>query len=89
MKIHHLRNATFVIESGSNNILVDPMLSDKGKLPPFSYLKHKALRNPIVPMPQNASRILDRVTLCIITHSRKWCVEACSPLWESAPFGQI
>ncbi|MCU0598413.1 MAG: hypothetical protein MUE70_04035 [Desulfobacterales bacterium] len=33
MKIHHLRNATFVIESGKHFILIDPMLCDKGKLP--------------------------------------------------------
>jgi len=33
MNIHHLRNATFVIESGDAFILVDPMLSGVGKLP--------------------------------------------------------
>ena len=36
MKIHQLRNATFIIESGSNHILVDPMLSEKGNLPTFT-----------------------------------------------------
>ena len=76
MKIHHLRNATFVIESRSNHILIDPMLSDKGELPPFAFFKHKAFRNPIVPMPKKASRILDKVTLCLITHSQKWGIEA-------------
>lgn len=76
MKIHHLRNATFIIESGSHHILIDPMLSDKGELPPFAYLKHKARRNPIVPLPENAGRILDTVTLCLITHSQKWGVES-------------
>ena len=32
MKIHHLRNATFVIESKSTFILVDPMLGKKKQL---------------------------------------------------------
>jgi len=38
MKIHHLRNATFVIESGTHFILIDPMLIEKGKLAPFSII---------------------------------------------------
>ncbi len=75
MKIHHLRNATCVIESGSSHILVDPMLSKKGELPPFAYLRHNPRRNPIVPLPDNASQILDRVTHCLITHSQKWGIE--------------
>jgi len=70
MKIHHLRNATFVIESGANFILVDPMLSGKGKLPPFAYFRHKLKRNPIVSLPDNASQILNKVTQCLITHSQ-------------------
>lgn len=75
MKFHHLRNATFVIESGQNFILVDPMLSEKGKLPPFAYLRHKARRNPVVPLPETASVLLDRVTLCLITHCQKLGIE--------------
>ncbi len=75
MKIHHLRNATCVVESGSNHILIDPMLSKKRELPPFAYLRHKPTRNPTVPLPKNASQILDRVTHCLITHSQKWGIE--------------
>lgn len=75
MKIHHLRNATFVIESGSNNILVDPMLSGKGQLPTFTYFRHTPERNPIVELPENALQILDKVTLCLITHSQKLGIE--------------
>ncbi len=75
MKIHHLRNATFVIESGVNFILIDPMLSGKGELPPFAYFRHKYRRNPTVPLPDNAHEILDKVTHCIITHSQKLGIE--------------
>jgi len=53
MHIYHLRNATFVIESGENFILIDPMLSKKGKLPPFAIIRHKPKRNPTVSLPEN------------------------------------
>lgn len=76
MKIHHLRNATFVIESGSNRILIDPMLSEKGKLPPFAYLRHKPERNPVVPLPDSAAQILNSITCCLITHSRTFGIKA-------------
>ena len=75
MKIHHIRNATFVIESGTNHILIDPMLSEQGTLPPFAYFRHKLMRNPLVPLPDNASVILDKVTLCLVTHSQKFGIE--------------
>ncbi len=72
MKIHHLRNATFIIESNDYHILIDPMLSDKGALPPFTYLAHKPRRNPLVSLPENASGLLEKVTHCLVTHSQKW-----------------
>ena len=75
MKIHHLRNATFVIETGTNFILIDPMLSGKGELPPFARIRHKSKRNPIVSLPDNASEILNKVTHCLITHSQKLGIE--------------
>ena len=76
MKIHHLRNATFVIESGNSHILIDPMLSEKGKLPPFARFRHKSQNNPIVPLPDNAAHILSQVTHCLITHSQKLGIKA-------------
>jgi len=76
LKIHHLRNATFVIESEPHFILIDPMLSQKGELPPFARFRHRAQRNPIVPMPSNAAGILEKITLCLITHSQKFGIKA-------------
>jgi L-ascorbate metabolism protein UlaG (beta-lactamase superfamily) len=76
MKIHHLRNATFVIESGKNHILIDPMLSEKGKLPPFALFRHKPEYNPTVSLPDNASQILKKVTRCLITHSQTFGIKA-------------
>lgn len=75
MQIHHLRNATFIIESRDLLILIDPMLSDKGELPPFAYFKHQAKRNPTVDLPENTEKILAKVTHCMVTHSQKWGIE--------------
>ena len=76
MRIHHLRNATFVIESGQYHILIDPMLSDRGQLPSFARIRHRPQRNPLVPLPPNAPDILAKVTHCLITHSQKLGIRA-------------
>ena len=76
MKIHHLRNATFIIESGKDFILVDPMLGVKDSLPPFSRFRFKSLRNPLVDLPSNAESVLKKVTHCLITHSQKLGIKA-------------
>ncbi len=69
MKIHHLRNATLIMEVGTHVILVDPMLGQKGEAsPPFTLFRFKPLRNPIVNLPDNAAKLLDTVTHCLITH---------------------
>jgi len=68
MKLHHLRNATFIIESENDFILIDPMLGQKGKLAPFSFIRQKARRNPLVSLPENAHQLLEKVTQCLITH---------------------
>ena len=59
-----------------NFILIDPMLGAKGSLPPFSRIRFKALRNPLVELPPNASPILEKVTACLITHSQKYGIKA-------------
>jgi len=69
MKIHHLRNATMVIESGDKVILIDPMLGRRGTAgPPFTLFRFKPQRNPIVDLPDNAMDIVEKTTHCLITH---------------------
>ncbi len=68
MKIHHLRNATLVIETNEHVILVDPMLGKKGSGLPFSLFRFKPKRNPTVDLPSNSNEILEKVTHCLITH---------------------
>ncbi len=76
MKIHHLRNATCIIESNDINILIDPMLGAKNSLPPFSYFRFKRSRNPLVELPVNSDDQLNKVTACLITHSQKFGIKA-------------
>ncbi|WP_430426390.1 MBL fold metallo-hydrolase [Maribacter litoralis] len=69
MKIHHLRNATMVIEAKDQFILVDPMLGEKGTAgPPFTLFRFKPKRNPILDLPNSAMEIVNKTTHCIITH---------------------
>jgi L-ascorbate metabolism protein UlaG (beta-lactamase superfamily) len=69
MKIHHIRNATLLLETGDKVILVDPMLGGKGEAaPPFSFIRFKPKRNPIVDLPANAAATLEKTTHCLITH---------------------
>ncbi len=76
MKIHHLRNATFVIETGDSIILVDPMLGEIGTIPPFSIIRFKASKNPVVALPNNSLEILEKVTHCVITHKHPDHIDA-------------
>ncbi|AWK07212.1 MBL fold metallo-hydrolase [Flavobacterium crocinum] len=68
MKLHHLRNATLVIETEKHVILVDPMLGKRKTIPPFTIFRYKPKRNPLVALPKNSRDILSRVTHCLITH---------------------
>lgn len=68
LKIHHLRNATMVIETESDIILVDPMIGPVGTIPTFTFFRFKPKRNPIMAMPASSKQILEKVTHCLITH---------------------
>jgi L-ascorbate metabolism protein UlaG (beta-lactamase superfamily) len=71
MKITQLRNATLIFQIGERHILVDPMLSPKGALPPVRLFDGQRLRNPLVELPAQADEALERVTHCLITHCQK------------------
>jgi L-ascorbate metabolism protein UlaG (beta-lactamase superfamily) len=68
MKIHHLRSATFVIETEKEFLLVDPMLGKKSSIVPFAFFRHKPKKNPTVELPENSKEILSKVTHCLVTH---------------------
>lgn len=68
LNIHHFRNATMVIETEKDVILIDPMLGAKGTMATFTFFRFKAQKNPIAPLPKNCNDILKKVTHCLITH---------------------
>ena len=68
MKLHHLRNATLVIETDQHVLLVDPMLGKRKTIPPFTIFRYKPKRNPLVSLPKNSREILSKVNYCLITH---------------------
>ena len=68
MKIQHFRNATMVIETNEQVLLVDPMLGPKGSMPPFTLFRFKPQKNPIVALPEICKPTLEKVTHCLITH---------------------
>lgn len=75
MNVTHLRNATIVLElktpEGPAVVLVDPMLSAPGQLPPLKYFTRERRRNPLVPLPPVADEVLGRVTHALITHCQR------------------
>lgn len=70
MKIHFVRNATFVMETGDNRILVDPCLAKKGTLPPYTLLRRPPRLNPLVPVPDNSWPLFRTITAGLVTHCR-------------------
>ena len=68
MKLHHLRNATLIIETDKHVILVDPMLGKAASNLPFTLFRFKPRRNPLVELPDNSEAILQKVTHCLVTH---------------------
>jgi len=57
-----------ILESEKDVILIDPMLGDQGIMPSFTLFRHKARRNPTVPLPENTNLLLEKITHCLITH---------------------
>jgi len=68
MKYHHLRNATAILETDSQFILIDPMLGKPGTIEAFTKERFPAVRNPLVELPENAEDLLKKVTHVLITH---------------------
>ncbi|WP_431167102.1 MBL fold metallo-hydrolase [Tenacibaculum halocynthiae] len=68
LKIHHIRNATMVLETEKDVILIDPMLGAQGIMPSFTLFRYKARKNPTISLPNNTNSILNKVTHCLITH---------------------
>lgn len=92
MQVHHIRSATLVLSIGPHHLLVDPMLSPPGAMPGFKMFGGGRRNNPLVPLPEGSSALLDKVTGVIITHEHPdhldaagiaWIKERKLPVWAS------
>lgn len=61
---HFMRNATARLVYGGKTFLLDPMLSDKGKLPSFAAIA----ANPTVDLPIPAAEIIKDIDVVIVSH---------------------
>ena len=93
MILHHLRNASAVVQLAEHRLLVDPMFSEPGSMPSFRFLARGGQRNPIVPLPDATEAALEGVTGVIITHEHPdhldrpglaWIRDRGLPVWTNA-----
>jgi L-ascorbate metabolism protein UlaG (beta-lactamase superfamily) len=70
MRMHFLRNATFLLQTSQHQILVDPMLGPPGSFMSLTFVRGPQ-RNPIVPLPECVDLAqLARASACVLTHCR-------------------
>lgn len=69
MKIQTIRHATLIIHLNNKKILVDPMLSPIGSMPPIPDVPNKNL-NPLVDLPTNVDSIINCDAI-LITHTHR------------------
>ena len=67
MKIRQIRNATLIVNCAGTRFLIDPMLSEKGAIPPFPGAYDDTTANPLVDLPVAVEEILN-VDAVILTH---------------------
>lgn len=68
MDIHHIRNATIIVEYVGKKFLIDPMLGDKGIYPPFPNSLRQDQKNPLTELPTTIESIVKDTDAVIVTH---------------------
>ena len=67
MRDTHARNATLLVELGGRRILVEPMLDEAGARPPVEDSPNPR-RNPLVPLPFPAEKVVRGLDGVVVTH---------------------
>jgi L-ascorbate metabolism protein UlaG (beta-lactamase superfamily) len=67
MRLTLVRNATLLLELEGRRLLVDPALDDAAARPPVENTE-PLLRNPLVPLPLPAERLVERLDAVLVTH---------------------
>jgi len=70
MQVELIRHATLLIEYADTRLLVDPMLSDAGTMPPIEN-SPKPRPNPLVPLPCPATDVVSGVHAVLVTHTHR------------------
>ena len=70
MEITLVRHATLLVGFHSKRLLVDPMLSDVGAMPPVTNAPNPK-PFPLIPLPQPAARVLAGVDAVLVTHTHR------------------
>lgn len=69
MNIHHIRNATLIVDYAGKKFLVDPFLSDQGTYPPFPNSARQDKNNPLAGLPVSIDEVIAGVDAVIVTHT--------------------
>ena len=70
MQLQLIRHATLLIEYADMRLLVDPMLSDAGAMPPIEN-SPQPRPNPLVPLPCPATDVVSGVQAVLVTHTHR------------------
>ncbi len=70
MELRHLRHATFILTLGGVRLLVDPVLSPAGTMPPIDNSPNPR-RNPLVELPINVNEIAAAADGVLVTHTHR------------------
>ncbi|MBZ5522975.1 MAG: MBL fold metallo-hydrolase [Acidobacteriia bacterium] len=70
MQIELIRHATLLVDYAGVRLLVDPMLSDAGAMAPIQN-SPQPRKNPLVPLPRPAKKILEDVQAVLVTHTHR------------------
>lgn len=89
MNLHFIRHATFVVELGTQRLLVDPMLSPAGALDPVGNAADQR-RIPLVELPLDdaaLARLLAGIDGVLVTHTHRdhWDARAIALLPKDLP----
>lgn len=86
MRYTLLRNATALLDFGSQHFLIDPMLDDQGARPPIANTPNP-LPNPLVPLPETWREIVAEASAHLVTHLHQdhFDTAAASSLSHSLP----
>lgn len=86
MRLRLLRHATLVVEFAGRKLLIDPMLSPPGAMPPIENSPNPR-PNPLVPLPVALPEIVQDLDAVLITHTHRdhWDEAATRELPKGVP----